>query len=303
MTREEVRKVMEFLTRSGDNNLRLLGGEPTLHPEFIDIVQEAFNNNFHVHIFTNGMMSRTVADFLGKQSPKQLSVLCNVSPQANDTKKQKEKVYYALERLGQMATLGITLTSPEIEADFLINYIDRFKLRRHVRVGIAQPIVGESNEYLKPSEYRETGRMIARMAENYIKHDILLGFDCGLTLCMFSEEEIGTLMTCSEGFKTVCQPIIDIGPGLAVWHCFPLSDVLNTRLDSFNNRNPLVHFYREKTLPYRTFGCLPECLSCPHLRRGQCTGGCLAHAMNSLNRMPPKYIDGTKSQAGEVSCP
>ena len=297
MTRDNVRKVMDFLARSGDRNLRLLGGEPTQHPELMDIVKEGLSRDFHIHIFTNCMMSRKVADFLGEQSPDRLSVLANISPQANDTQKQKEKACYALERLGQKAQVGITLTSPEFEFDFLLNYINRFKLRKRIRIGIAQPIVGAANDYLKPSEYRKTGRAIVRMAQHCIKQDILIGFDCGLTLCMFSEDEIGILAKCSEGFKIVCKPIIDIGPNLEIWHCFPLSEVLNSHLDNFETRNDIEHFYQIKTFSYRTFGCMPECLGCDYLRRGQCTGGCLAHSMNSLKRLPPRYAEDAPVRA------
>ncbi len=40
--------------------------------------------------------------------------------------------------------------------------------------------------------------------------------------------------------------------------------------------------------PYKTFGCMPECRDCIYLRRGQCAGGCLAHAINSFHALPPK---------------
>jgi len=289
---EQIMMIMDFLDRSDDKNLRLLGGEPTLHPQLRQIVAAAIERGFHIHLFSNLMMSKSRADFLAGVSPKQLSVLANVSPQDRDTPKQKEQVAYSLEKLGPIVQLGITLTSPDFEYEFLIDTIDRYQLRRHIRVGIAQPIVGTANEYLAPADYRETGRRITQMAIKCFEHDILIGFDCGLTLCMFSEEEIGILGKRSEGFKSVCQPIIDVGPNLDIWHCFPLSEVLNTRMEKFKTRKQMHRFYDALTRPYRTFGCMPECHRCDYLRRGQCKGGCLAHAMNSLDRLPPKTIPG-----------
>jgi len=281
---------MDFLERSDDKNLRLLGGEPTQHPHLRDIVTTALERDFHIHLFSNLMMSKSRADFLAAVPPRRLSILANVSPQDQDTPKQKEQVAYALEKMGSMVQLGITLTSPEFEYEFLIETIDRYNLRRHIRIGIAQPIVGTANEYLAPADYRETGRRITQMAIACFEHDILIGFDCGLTLCMFSEEEIGILGKRSEGFKSVCQPIIDVGPNLDIWHCFPLSEVLNTQLHPFKTRKQAHLFYDKVTRPYRTFGCMPQCHRCDYLRRGQCKGGCLAHAMNALDRLPPKYI-------------
>jgi len=297
MSRENIRKIMDFQLKSGDPQLRLLGGEPTLHPEFIEIVEEAMDKGFFVHVFTNGMMKKEIADFLSKIPDNKISMLCNVSPQAKDSDRKIAMRNYALHKFGKVVQVGITLTSPQFDYKYLLDYIKKYKLKKRIRIGIAQPIVGKENEFLKTSEYRETGKAIIQMVKECIKEDILVGFDCGLTLCMFNEEEIGILMKCSEGFVMNCSPILDIGKKLDLWHCFPLSEVLVSQLDYFQNRNDAVKFYIDQVKPYRTLGCMPECIKCDFLRRGQCTGGCLAHAMNSLNRLPPKQVKPTEEKS------
>jgi radical SAM protein with 4Fe4S-binding SPASM domain len=287
MSRKDIRNIMDFLKRSGDRQLRLLGGEPTLHPEFADIVSEGLAENFHVHVFTNGMMAQETADFLARFPSDKVSILCNVSPQARDSQKQINRLEYALDRLGERVALGITLTAPEFDIDPLVKRIKRFKLRNRIRIGLAEPIVGADNDFLPLHLYRETGRMVVRLAQACFRENILIGLDCGFTLCMFSEEEIGLLTKQGEGFKTICQPIIDIGPNMDIWHCFPLSEILNTRLELFHNRQELVDYYKKLTHPYRGIGTIPECRTCRHLRLGQCTGGCLAHTINSFGRKPP----------------
>lgn len=291
MSLEDIRKVMGFLKRSNEKSLRLLGGEPTLHPDFKTIVEEALAEDFHVFIFSNCITSPELVDYLASIPPDRMAFLCNISPQASDTTLQIEQREYALAKLGSRVTLGITVTSPEFEFAFLIETIQRFQLRKHIRVGVAQPIIGQDNVYLPPTLYREAGRAIATMARECIKHDILIGFDCGMTLCMFSTEELGMLMTCSEGFTSVCGPIIDVGLNLEVWSCFPLSEILMTHIEDFNNRREIVRFYERVLGPYRSLGCQPKCLQCDYKRRGQCFGGCLAHNLNSLNKLPPRYAD------------
>ncbi|PLY01244.1 MAG: hypothetical protein C0624_10780 [Desulfuromonas sp.] len=290
MSREKLRYIMDFLEKTGDKQFRLLGGEPTHHPEFKEIVTEALERGFHVHVFSNAMMPKETADFLADIPQGKISFLCNVSPQACDAPADKEKVSYALEKLGGRAQVGITLTEPEFEYEFLIEMINRYKLRPRIRIGIAQPIVGEDNDFLKPADYKATGTNIVAMAEDCASRNIMIGFDCGMTHCMFTEEEMGRLMMKSEGFRSVCEPIIDVGPNLDVWHCFPLSEVLNTRLDKYDIRADVTAAYRKKASPYRAFGCMAECLNCKHRKWGQCSGGCMAHAMNSLDKMPPRQI-------------
>jgi organic radical activating enzyme len=288
MDRDKLRTIMRFLATSGDRQLRLLGGEPTLHPEFIDIVQEALDDGFHVHVFSNGIMKKQIADYLGGLDNDRISFLCNISPQVKDSESKIKKRNYALRQLGEKAQVGMTLTEPQFDLTPLFDAIETYGLRKRIRIGIAQPIVGRENDYLPPADYRATGKAIVAAARQCIQRDILIGFDCGLTLCMFDETEIGYLMKNTEGFVVRCGPILDIGSNLAIWHCFPLSEVLNTQLDYFANRNDIVGHYNKLMNPYRSLGCKPECLRCIHLHRGQCSGGCLAHAMKTLNRLPGK---------------
>lgn len=291
MSMGQIRSWMDFMKKSSEMNLRLLGGEPTLHPNFIEIVEEALSQNFHIHLFSNCIMSKEKADFLSTIPKERLSILANISPQAKDSKKQMALRSYALEKLGEKISLGITITYPEFEYDFLIENIKRYKLINKIRVGIAQPIVGHNNEYFDPSDYPKLGQAIVDMSSSCFKEDILIGFDCGMTLCMFSEEELGKLMKTSSGYSSVCKPIIDIGPNHDVWSCFPLSEVLNTRLENFKNRREIVEKYEKLLAPYRSLGCMNKCLSCVYKKRNICNGGCIAHAMNSLDRLPPRYAD------------
>lgn len=289
MSRGNIRRVMDFLERSEEYQLRLLGGEPTTHPEFMEIVREAIERNFQVQIFTNGMLAGELTDKLAELPTDRLSFLCNVSPQAKDTSEQRHQVHYFLETFKQRVQLGVTLTGPSLKYRYLLDYIEQFDLIRRIRVGIAQPIVGPTrNSHLAPARYRETGRFIVSMALECVKKDVLLGFDCGLTLCMFNEEEIGILTKSADGFRELCDPIIDVGPDLDIWHCFPLAETLNARLEDFSTRRQILNYYKKIMLPYKQLGCMSECLRCVYKQRRQCSGGCLAHAMNSLNRHPPR---------------
>jgi cyclic pyranopterin phosphate synthase len=218
-----------------------------------------------------------------------LSFLCNVSPQAKDTDEQRNQVHYMLKTFNQRVQIGVTLTGPSLEYQYLIDYIEKYDLIRRIRIGIAQPIVGPTrNSHLPTKLYRETGKFIVSMAKQCVKKDILLGFDCGLTLCMFDEEEIGILTKSADGYRGLCDPIIDVGPELDIWHCFPLAETLNANLEQFQTRKEILHYYKKITAPYKQLGCMNKCINCIYKKRQQCTGGCLAHAMNSLNKYPPR---------------
>ena len=290
MDHDQITRTMDFQAASGEKVIGILGGEPTLHPDFIQIIEQAREHNFFIKLFSNCIMDAEKVAFLANLPKGSFSILCNISDFFKDSPKNQAKRQHALEVLGNRVTLGITVSAVEFEHDYLLDFINQYHLNKHVRVGIAQPIVGQENAYLKPELYPQIGAGIVKMVNDCIKHDILIGFDCGMTLCMFTEAQLGALMTKTEGFKSLCHPIIDVGPGLETWSCFPLSEVYRSTLDQFPNRSSIVEFYKGVFAPYRSIGCRPECLHCEFKRRGQCHGGCIAHAINAMNRKPPAFV-------------
>lgn len=280
MSLDRIDTVMNMLEKDGQRQLRLLGGEPTLHPEFPAIIDRAVERNFNLLIFSNGMMPEQAVQALEKLPEEQVGILCNISPQADDHPRLLQRRDEVMARLGPRMVPGVTLSdvNEPIDVEPLLTAIRMFKMKKQIRVGVAQPIVGRNNEHIRPEEYPQVGARIAAMAKRCIQEDVLLGFDCGITPCMFSGSEWETVMTCTSGYKSVCQPIIDVGPDGDLWHCFPLSEVFNLNLSDFSSRSEIVEAYRKKMSPLQRFGCGSACVRCAFRLRGQCFGGCLAHA-------------------------
>lgn len=78
-------------------------------------------------------------------------------------------VAYTLQRLNTKSKLGITITSFDDDFNYISETIDRYGLQRRVRVGIAQPIVGRTNDFLHPSRYREVGATSWRSPRNFMQ--------------------------------------------------------------------------------------------------------------------------------------
>jgi len=285
MSREMIIDVMDMLEKEGGHQLRLLGGEPTLHPEFPEIINTAIERGFDILLFSNGMMPDAAVDAIERHPVDKVSILCNISPQADDHPSLVKRREAALTHLGSRMVPGLTISNidEKIDMSMFLDTIERYGMKKQIRIGIAQPIVGRKNEHIAPKDYPKIGGIVAEMARQCIERDVLLGFDCGMTPCMFSGEEWEAVMTCTSGYKSVCHPIVDIGPDGGVWHCFPLAEVFNEKLSNFSNRKEIVEYYNEKLKIFRKFGCGPACVRCDFKRRGQCLGGCLAHAIPGVH--------------------
>ena len=282
--------VVDLLEGSGERHISLLGGEPTLHPYFIEFVIYLLQRGFHVTVFTSAVIShnklQNFSESLKNVNPDQLSFVVNLNhPEISNIKEQK-KVDEFLYEFNHYATLGYNIYKPDFNLEFLVEKINNFGLNRNIRIGIAHPIPGENNSYIKVEELKT-------MIDNFMKHlpifeqyKIVPGFDCGLPLCMISEMQLGQLFKISRGHVNFgCGPAVDIGPNMEVWSCFPLWNFNKRSIFEFNSLQEIRAFFDELHQKVRTEmgGILFECDTCNYRMEGMCSGGCLAHILGKFN--------------------
>jgi radical SAM protein with 4Fe4S-binding SPASM domain len=283
---EAFERQLAFIDRSGIDHVRLIGGEPTLHPQFPELVRRAGGR--HVVVFSNGLMSEQALACLERLAPSACTVLVNMNatrfadgPRPHETRRRALSVH----RLGPRALLGFTIFRVAFDLEPLLELIIEAGAKRAIRLGLAQPILGGCNEFLHPKQYPAVGRRITAFADRAARVGVRLEFDCGFVRCMFSDDDIKRLEGAGADLGWRCNPILDLSPEGRVAHCFPLGGVgipLTDDLDADDARRRLS----AKVQHYRIAGIYRECSRCEYKRRGECTGGCLATAMRRFRDRP-----------------
>jgi MoaA/NifB/PqqE/SkfB family radical SAM enzyme len=280
---EDFDKYLEFLRKDRRSDLKLLGGEPTLHPAFIEMISRSLDSGFSITLFTNGLWPRSVQDFFEKDPrTERVHFIFNVNEPAMQTARESSWQAESLRIAGARGCLGFNIYREEFSLGFIPELIDTFSLQKHVRLGLASPIFGHDNSHVASSRLRRVGKSLVAELQGLERRDILCSFDCGIPLCMFDEEDIGRVFLSTTPWASLCRSGIDVGPDLSVWPCFPLSGILNVPLLDFESRDALDVYFSEKLAPFRKYGCLEECATCKYLLRKQCCGGCLARTLLSL---------------------
>ncbi len=268
-------KALNYIGRSGLRQARLLGGEPTLHPNFIEFVQKALNRNLDILLFSNGLVSRKVLDFLATIPKNKLSILLNtIHPDENNLngmKRQQE----VMEKLGEIVIPGVNIYSAGQELEYLLEYVIKYYLNKEIRIGISHSVLSQNNVYLHPKEYQKIGYNIAMFKIKAKNSRVSLGFDCGFVPCMFPEEYYDLLSEELKKAGTACHPIIDMLSDGTFISCYPLNNFLKIKLnDKIYAKNLMLSF--DKALsPYKDVGIYPHCTSCPLFKK-RCNGGCMS---------------------------
>lgn len=285
---EDVAFVADFLVRSGEPRLSLLGGEPLLHPDFVDLVLYLHARGLDVTVFTSGAVPEAtvqeIAQHLACLEPAALQFVCNLNDpeQTRPARGERARVERFLAVLGPWVTPGFTIWRPDFQLEFLFDLIGRYGLQRSIRLGVAHPVAGAPSRHVRPDQYREVAARLCSYRPLLERLRVKPGFDCGFPMCVFTDEQLGWLARLrGEAASFSCGPAIDIAPDLSVYPCFPLSRFHRRSLYEFDTLQEVIeHYDRLRDDLYAEIpGVFDECDGCVHRQEDTCSGGGACHLL------------------------
>jgi len=279
------RAYIDLLDRSGLGQARLLGGEPTLHPEFTRFLDHARSRGKTVLIFSNGLIPDAVLDALVEVPSAECTVLVNLAAgEAVPAVRRRQE--YALTRLGERSCPGYTISRldhPELSQ--LLDVIDRTGCQRCLRIAMAQPS-SDTNVFIHPKQYRQVAQHILPLAAEAGRRKVRVEFDCGFVRCMFSNDEISILRENGVAMAWHCGAVWDVTPNALAFPCFALARRLQIPDGLGYNLEELQSKYNSDLSVLRVAGVYPECSSCELRVTEGCSGGCLAVTLKRLRNAP-----------------
>ena len=279
----------DFFETAGEMKIQLLGGEPTLHPDFIDMVIYLLERKFDITVFTSGIMKNRIlsemASVFANVPLSRLTFNCNLNDpeQTPASLSEQESVRAFLSQFGYRTTPGFNIYRTDFKLDFIFRLISEFGMFRMIRLGITHPVPGKKNSFIAPDDVGAIYGTICAYEPLLDRLRIRLRFDCGFPLCELSPTQLGTLYRLVNGtFHFSCVPIIDIGPDMDVWSCFPLSSYQRKSIFDFDSMNAVRnHFHKlHEIIRVEVAGIYEKCDSCVWRGERLCSGGCLGHSLN-----------------------
>jgi len=107
--------ITDLFEASNEKHLSLLGGEPTLHPDFVDFVLYLNQRKFNVNVFTSGIMPskklETAEEFLLKIPAENLSFVCNYNHPNSSTASETKQIDKFFKIFSKYISLSFNLYS------------------------------------------------------------------------------------------------------------------------------------------------------------------------------------------------
>jgi organic radical activating enzyme len=281
MSREELGTIVSYLDPRTDV-VSLLGGEPTLHSDFAGIVKWLLAEGFAVKIFTNGCTSklREIKQFCDMGA---VNIILNLNMPDTYNEAEWKQVEKNCQTFGKNIALSFNVFEPDFTWQHTRDAIVNWDLSHNVRVGMTQPIKGMNNTYLLAKDLPRASSRLVEMAEDLAGIGVALGFDCGFRPCDFSTPQLSTLARCGTKFSFVCSPVLDIGPDLMVWRCFPFSVEKGVKLTDFKSFREVEQYFNDKWAAVQKSGNTEDCGTCYNMEIGSCHGGCLSRTFKNLD--------------------
>lgn len=244
---ENLKICLDFLSKSRETVVRLIGGEPTLHSQLEQFLDYILSRGFLIHMFTNGLFSPKKAAFLARKKNK-IRYSFNINPKSMYTLSRWQQLLKNLELITPFknSLMGVMIWQKDFAFDYILELAGRYSVRSII-LRIANPNIEQPNNDLLRNHYPSLAKNIIRAVEKANKNKIKVGFGCGLFKDMFTKKQLHIL----EKYEIVnlnwgCNVNsgrFDICPDLSVVRCFPLSNWQRKKLSDFNTTKGVENYF------------------------------------------------------------
>lgn len=291
-------KALSFLSAEPNERIGLIGGEPTIHPEFRAILQRLISSPFRsVCLFTNGI---ELEPFFCELRNKRFNMLINLNEPDKIGQANYEKIVRQIDTMvnhlymREQVGIGLNFYRSDLDYSYVLDVLRRFQFKK-LRISVAVPNLDRKRNTNALDYFRSMMPGVRALVKHLLELDVAPDFDCNyLPPCILKEEDHDLMRQYSSVFRrsnvvhtcAVCAPVLDILPDLQVIRCFAMSEFHKVRLSDFQSLDELKrHFLFEvDALAYQV---LPDeaCRDCRLYRSEKCSCGCYAYRLARMNTL------------------
>lgn len=295
---ENFLKAVSFITKSGENRIGLIGGEPTIHPGFQVMMDLLIANPRvkYIEVFTNGLL---VDRYIQQLTHPKVDVCIN----CNSPQMIGEKAYACLQNnldllllqhdMKDRVQLGINLYNNNLDYSYIMDLLQRYDLHR-LRTSITVPDFSANHIPDAMEYFRQRKKYLLDFYRCMESINVLPYSDCNRPpFCVWDDDEKQWLLEYVTKFPdrhsnltdpcSMCVPAIDILPNLQAVRCFGMSDFLKVPISDFADLDDITHFFLNEidADAYKIPTCA-DCKECHEFKIRHCIGCCIGYKASRI---------------------
>jgi len=305
------RTALEFVARTQDY-VGIIGGEPTLHPQFSEILDEVIKNENikRFLVFTNGTNLYRYIDRLANSKS---GVLVNYNAPYEIIRqhgeeagkklfeKTRENVIKIRKLMGERISVGVNIFDDNTDWSHVVDILKATGIE-DLRVSTVAPNAHNRDNF-NLTYYDTYIKSLISLLDQVKDCVRKIVFDCSSPpACVLNKykQELDNLNKYYEnkGSKlnlyscSSCKPVIDITPDLEIVRCFSMSRYKKINLSDFENVLQISEYF-EKEIDGICYNVKTNflCENCEFSKKKMCNGGCMSFALNKA-KIIKNFIDG-----------
>ncbi|AFA47471.1 radical SAM protein [Acetobacterium woodii] len=274
MDKKEFNKLCGWLEKHKVPTLGILGGEPTMHPDLVAMLEQLNEVGVAPVLFTNGLFKKELRKPLAESV---VNFVINYNDPSMYTTKQWQQLQENIKGLKEQAarvSFSKNFSKGKISYDYILAAAAQYGIS-NIRYDISRPNPLTANNYFNLEDARELVSQILEFVRACEQQNIHTGLDCCIPMCYFTEEALDYMRHVSMKFSGICHPSIDIQSDLSATYCIPMKNTNLADITEFNGEMEVLTYFNQQVREIRKKASQEQCVSCDKFGR-QCQGGCLA---------------------------
>ena len=268
ISKENFKIYLDFLKNNEEPDVRIIGGEPTLHPDFFELLDIVIDYNCfeRVVIFSNFTFDTAFAEKIIKYNDKiEIEFLPNVNN--NDKIDIVESNLDLLSAAIPLAVerISINIYDPKQDMSFWERIICKYNIRK-IRWSITVPNMKLKQDFNFKEYFHSFQDCLYTMLDWVVKYHVDLQCDCNNPpVCAFDDDFVVYAMkVCPYIFGDLfCDTAaMDVTPDLDIIGCFGCNKYRKP-LKNFSSIEEIYQDIQIEEMPLRKTPPQEECLRCP----------------------------------------
>jgi organic radical activating enzyme len=271
--------ILDWLMVLDVDEIILLGGEPTLHPFFAQILEIIRERKLSARLFTNGTYNSSVSDLVSQNDCVENMFFHYDENYLKSSDKTVDKFVTNLEQAAASSKkiwLRWNVDKPDTDSSRVIALAEKYSANIGYSISVPTP----SSNQIPIAGVHEYAKSLVNLISSASDKGIEIHPGRALPLCAFDAQQLELLKKLGN-LEGTCVAINDltVNTDLSLQLCSVSHSINTGRVSGVKDLEEKIEFLKREESELRLQPAILECNECEWFGNGECQGGCYGYKL------------------------